>query len=181
MLKSRKKKIDKFLKIVNIILFSVILVVGLILILIMSEKNGSVELVNAKSLSSPSKEQTMRSNEIEENNAVVVDDNYLEAEEAVKEKVDPDLEYAIKLFESKTNKQIAKKFKKPFNYKEGSYCKTRFYLNKGTFKFLECNGDAIYKRELQLAIEEIMPIERFTYNNINLGKKELIVILNTDK
>ncbi len=180
MIKSKRKKIDKFLKTLNVVLFSIIFVVGLLFILVASEKEESVELGNAKDLLSKNKESSMRNNEIIENNTVFVKDSYLEEELQETNKVDPDLDYAIKLFETSVNKKIKKQFKKPFNYKEGSYCKTKFDLSKESFRFLECNGDSIYKRELQLAIDKVMPIERFTYNNINLGKKELIVLLSVD-
>lgn len=180
MIKSRRKKFDKFLKTLNVILFSVILIIGLIVILVLSEKESPVHLGNAKDLGSQDKKTSMRTNEVATKDFVRTDKIYIEEPEE-KPVVDPDLDYAIKLFEAKINKKIFKTFKKPFNYKDGSYCKTRFYLSKEKFKFLECNGDAIYKRELQLAIEKIMPIERFTYNNINLGKKELIILISIDK
>lgn len=181
MLKSRKKRLDKLLKGLNVILFSIIVIFALIIILMYTEKESTVELSNAKSLLKSSKVETMLSNERVESDIISIEKKYIETEDELMSVIDPDLDYAIKLFESSVNKKISKTFKKPFNYKEDSYCKAKFVLAKESFKFIECNGDAIYKRELQLAIEKIMPIERFTYNKINLGKKEIIVLLRINK
>ena len=88
-------------------------------------------------------------------------------EDENKESIDPDLEYAIKLFEARVNKSVNKTFKKPFNFKSGNYCIVEFKLGTSDFKSSKCEGDSIFKRALSLAIKEIMPIERFTYNKIS--------------
>lgn len=173
----RNKKPTLFIKIVNVLLLSSILIMGLMLFIITIENKQENLDLNTKSLIVNSKESTMLSKEIvEKKKSEVV---YIEESEEVEE-IDPDLDYAIKLFETRVNKGVNLFFKKPFNYKEGSYCIVSINLDNQTYKIKECSADAIYKRAFDLAMEKTMPIERLTYNNINLKKEKLTITVITN-
>lgn len=167
----RGKKMSLFIKIVNIVLFSLSLVIGLILLLVSIEKEKEVAVYKTKSLTL-SKEETMMSKEIVE---TVESKEMFHEEKEVVEETDPELDYAIKLFETKINNDFKKNFKKPFDYKEGSYCLIDFNLEKQSYKIKECNDGAIYKRAVELAIDEMMPMKRVTYNKVNLKKEDVVI------
>jgi hypothetical protein len=161
-----------FIKMMNIILLFFVLFFGIILFLVAVENEKDQNDLKSKSLILQEKKSTMLSKEIiQDDSSKIVLDDEVEKEEDV----DPDLEYAIKLFESSINKNIQSKFKKPFNYKEGSYCYVEFDLSKQNYRIKDCNSDAIFKRALSLSIDELMPIKRITYNNIKLTKQKILI------
>lgn len=177
----RSKTRDMFLRTVNIILVMLIFIIGILLFIFAIENESDIVASKTQSVLFQSKKETMLSNTIIKQNKDFKSNGLIE-EKKVVEKIDPDMEYAIKLFESDLNKKLKKHFKKPFNYKLNSYCLVEFKLDKMTYSFKTCNSDSIFKRELDLAIEKQMPLKRFTYNKINLKKKQkkLTITLNID-
>lgn len=176
----RSKKKSLFIKIVNTIALTLGVTLGLIFFLIAMENEKEQEVFESKSLYSVHKKETMMSKEQDESQMkkpIYLED--LEDLEKVVE-IDPELDYAIKLFEKRANKGVNLFFKKPFNYVEDSHCMVAFNLSNQTYKIKECNSDAIYKRALVLALEETMPIERITYNKINLKNEKLLVKISTN-
>lgn len=177
MRRRKNQKIEKGLKIFNIFLFFMIISFGAIFIIISIEKTKEFNKESGRSLLSTDKETTMLSKEIKE--VKDYDIIYLE-EESEKIETDPDLDYAIKLFEIDFNKKIKKHFKKPFNYNENNYCYLEIKLVKNNYKLKDCNGDAIYKRSLSLAIDKLLPIKRYTYNKINLKNENIKILLSME-
>lgn len=165
------------IKIINIILTICIIVFAFFIYIYVSddkEEKPDIKIVELKTLS---KENTMFKNELPKK----IEKPKLFIEDKEVKILDPDLDYAIKLFESDLNTKIKKVFIKPFNYIEGSNCKIQINLITNKYIFKSCNSDSIYKRELQIATDKMFPIKRFTYNNINLKKqKRLIISLNMD-
>lgn len=177
MYRKRKKK-NFYIKILNIIFLFILLFLGLIFFIISLENEKDI-FVNSQSLLEQTKESTLISKED------IIDINEepkeIEAEEKThKKELNPDFEYAVKLFEVNINEKINKIFNKPFNYEKGSNCEVSFDLNKNEYKVINCNTDNIFKRELELAINSIMPIKKITYNNINLKDEKLSIIINIE-
>lgn len=177
MRRRKNQRVEKCLKIFNIFLFFMIISFGAIFVIISIEKTKEFNKESGRSLLSADKEITMLSKEIKE----VKDYDVIYLEEAVEEvETDPDLDYAIKLFEIDFNKKIKKHFKKPFNYNENNYCYLEIKLITNKYKLKDCNGDAIYKRSLSLAIDKLLPIKRYTYNKINLKNEDIKILLSME-
>lgn len=178
-MKRRSKSRNMFVRTVNVIFVLLVFTIGLLLFIFSIENENDVMTNKSKSLLNQSKEETMLNNELIKN---VENDiaNQLPKRDDFESKTDPELEYAIKLFESNLVKLLKPVFNKPFNYKTNSYCTVSIDLAKPDYKFKECNSDSIFKRELELALELKMPLKRFTYNGINLKKKKIVVNLNMD-
>ena len=179
-MRQRNSKLEKGIKLFNMILFFTIVSFGLVLLIISLEKTKEIPVENTRSLLETTKKDTMLSKEKREIDQIEVFEQKDRTQEENKESIDPDLEYAIKLFETRINKSINKAFKKPFNFKSGDYCTVEFKLGTSDFKLSECSGDSIFKRALSLAIKETMPIERFTYNKISLKNKKTKILISID-
>tara|TARA_Y100001960_G_scaffold334141_1_gene445716 strand:- start:5135 stop:5674 length:540 start_codon:yes stop_codon:yes gene_type:complete len=179
-MRQRNSKFEKGIRLFNIILFFAIISFGLVFLIISLEKTKEAPIENTRSLLEITKKDTMLSKEKRESENIIFFEKKGVEEDENKESIDPDLEYAIKLFETRVNKSVNKTFKKPFNFKSGNYCTVEFKLDTNDFKLSKCEGDSIFKRALSLAIKEITPIERFTYNKINLKNKKIKILISID-
>lgn len=176
----RNKKTEKFIKILNIFLFFSIILFGTIFLVVSMEKNKKSVLKIERSLIASNKETTMISKELKIKKSKESKELDVKYREDPTYKRDPDLEYAIKLFELNINKKIKNNFKKPFNYKENSSCEVNFKLNENKYKLKNCIGDEIFKRSLSLAINKTLPVKKLTYNKINLKKEKIVILIRME-
>ena len=174
----KNKNRSMTIKIINIILCLLIVSFGCFSILYLKKDKEPEINIKIVELNNQSSEDTMFKNELPKKQ---LKEHLIKEKPEKKVEIDPDLEYSIKLFETEVNTKVKSIFKYPFNYVEGSSCKIKYNLIKNKYSFDSCNADALFKRELQISLDKIIPIKNHTYNNINLNKeKYLILNLNMD-
>ncbi len=177
----RRKKQSTFIAILNTLLLITFLVLGVVFLILSIEDNKDNNVIEYKKLGDTS--ATMFKNELPKKKVVESIDSLervsIEDDFTSKES-DPEMDYAVKLFESSVNSKFKTLFKKPFNYKKYSSCELEVFMSKNSYKVKNCNADNIFKREVSIAIDKMKPFKRKTYNNINLNNKKLTIIVSVD-
>lgn len=176
----KEKNSGLFLKTLNTVLLTVFVVLGIIFFIITTEDKKDNTPIDFYSIKENKKEDTMFKNELpkvfKEEQVTNIEHN--DEDDFTTE--DPELSYAIKLFESAVNSKLKTLFNKPFNYKEGSFCYLEVTMGENLYKIKSCNSDSIFRREIDLGIEKMKPFKRKTYNNINLKNKKITLKLKID-
>lgn len=178
-IKMKKNKTNVFLNVLNTILLIFFVFIGVIFFVVTLEDKKDKNDIEFYSLEENKKEKTMFKNELPKTLKKEIFTTQDTLEDDFKEK-DPDLAYAEKLFESSVNSKFKTIFKKPFNYEEGSYCMLDVLMGSNIYKIQNCNSDNIFKREVQIALNEMKPFKRKTYNKINLKNKKVTMKIKID-
>lgn len=174
----RRKRKKNFIEALNICLLVFVVFSVILFFVINKDKNKVLDNdiqgeVSFYSLVENNKKDTMLEKEL-----IITKKNKTPIKEVKLEIVeDPELSYAISLFESSVNSKLKTVFNKPFNYDNNSSCILEVSMKSNYYKIMDCNSDTIFKREIELGIERMKPFKRKVYNNINLNDKKVKVKL----